>query len=528
MVRTRDSDAPFTLVGEGELRRLARAGLVEWAEADGEAELMGILSPYYDDAQWNLDMVGAEGTFRRDWLGQGIRVGVLDSGINPHPDFGDRLLPGHNFIPDGDPEDTSDTFGHGTRIAGLIAGAGEDGYLGTAPEALLVPLKVTDGKSVKVSVLCTAIYSAIDDYGCRVLNLSMGVQTEYAALREAVAYAEEKGVIIVSAVGNNGSGTLYYPAGYDTVIGVGAVDENGALYRYSNHNAGVFLTAPGVDVRSTAREGGYILSTGTSFAVPQAAGAAAVLLGMDADLAPGRLRGILAAAASDCGEAGYDEYYGYGILNLGGSAAVLEEGKEVPILPAPDPWTACPRDETCPLSAFTDLTPAAWYHNGVHYALQQGIMKGVGEGTFQPEGSSSRAMVVTILWRLEGSPESAEDLTFRDVSPEAWYADAVRWAAGTGIVQGYDETSFGPNDPVTREQLAVILFRYDTGRGSEPEALAEPVFSDAASISPWAKEAVGWAVSLGILRGTADNLLQPGASATRAQTATMLMRYTED
>ncbi len=528
MVRTRDSDAPFTLAGEGELRRLARAGLVVWAEADGEAELMGTLSPYYDDAQWNLDMVGAEGAFLRDCLGQGIRVGVLDSGINPHPDFGDRLLPGHNFVQEGDPEDTSDTFGHGTRIAGLIAGAGEDGYLGTAPGALLVPLKVTDGKSVKVSVLCTAIYSAIDDYGCRVLNLSMGVQTDYAALREAVAYAEEKGVIIVSAAGNNGSGTLYYPAGYDTVMGVGAVDENGALYRFSNHNASVFLTAPGVDVRSTAKEGGYILSTGTSFAVPQAAGAAAVLLGMEAGLDPGRLRGILAATASDCGEEGYDEYYGYGILNLGECAAALEEGREVPVLPPLPPWAVCSRDETCPLAAFTDLAMEAWYHDGVHYALEQGIMNGVGEGTFLPEGLASRAMVVTILWRLEGSPEGTEELTFGDVSPEAWYAGAVRWAAGTGIVQGYDETSFGPNDPVTREQLAVILYRYDAFRGNTYETPAEPDFADAGDISPWAKEAMGWAVSRGILRGTAENQLQPGASATRAQTATMLMRYTED
>ena len=217
-----------------------RAGRLEWAERDGEAillepegdaELLGTLSPYYADKQWNLDMIGADAAFRQGFLGQGIRVGVLDSGVNPHPAFGDRLLAGHNYVQDAnDPEDTTDTFGHGTRVAGLIAARTEEGYIGTAPQALIVPLKVTDGKSVKISAVCEAIYGAVDEYGCQVLNLSMGVRSDYTVLREAVAYAESKGVVVVSAVGNNGSNAMYYPAAYDTVIGVGAVDCNSVLY----------------------------------------------------------------------------------------------------------------------------------------------------------------------------------------------------------------------------------------------------------------------------------------------------------
>jgi len=331
IVKLKTSDTPFAVVSEGEMRRLDRAGLLEWAEPDGDVLLLGALSPYYPDEQWNLDMIGADAAFRLNCLGQGIRVGVLDSGVNPHPDFGDRLLPGHNYIQDAeDPEDTADTYGHGTRIAGLIAAETEEGYIGAAPRALIVPLKVTDGKNVKISALCSAIYGAIEDYGCQVLNLSMGVRSDYQSLREAMAYAESMGVVVVSAVGNNGSNAMYYPAGYETVIGVGAVDSNSVLYYHSDHNESVYLTAPGVDIRSTASRGGYTASTGTSFAVPQVSGAAAVLLGMDGTLTPERIRKILAETASDAGDEGYDEYYGFGILNLAGCVSLLTEGEDLP------------------------------------------------------------------------------------------------------------------------------------------------------------------------------------------------------
>ena len=207
----------------------------------------------------------------------------------------------------------------------MIAGAGAGGYIGVAPEAELVPLKVTDGKSVKISAICLAIYGGIDDFGCDLLNLSLGVSKEYLSLQEAIAYAEGKNVTVVSAAGNAGNRAYYYPAAYDSVIGVGSVDRNGSWYSGSNHNDSVFLTAPGVEVRTTAAYGGYTLGTGTSFAVPQVTGAAAVLLGIDPSLSPSEIRGILSRTASDRGAAGYDEYYGYGILNLSACAELLEE-----------------------------------------------------------------------------------------------------------------------------------------------------------------------------------------------------------
>ena len=349
-----DSTEPFDVVSEEAALRLARAGLLEWYEPDGEAELLesesdalleeaGLMdSPYYGQAQWNLDLVGADATFSRSCLGQGIRVGVVDSGINPHPDLADCLLPGSNYIEStANTGNTTDTYGHGTRVAGLIAGAGIGGYIGTAPGAEVVPLKVTDGQTVKISAICRAIYGGIDDYGCDVLNLSLGAQTEYQALKEAVEYAESRGVSVVAASGNAGTSAFYYPAKYETVIGVGSVDQNGTWYDHSTHNSSVFLTAPGVNVRSTDYRGGYTLCTGTSFAVPQVSGAAAALLGIDAAMPPAAVRNILARTASDRGAEGYDEYYGYGILNLSACAELL---KEAIVVDADTPCSFLPAD----------------------------------------------------------------------------------------------------------------------------------------------------------------------------------------
>ena len=320
IVRLAGEAEPFRVVTGDEVNRLLAEDALLWYEEDAALSLMDGESAYYESYQWNLTAIGADRAFARGYAGQGIRVGVLDSGVNPHPDFESRLLPGRCYIENAkDPDDTSDSFGHGTKVAGLLAGAGEHGCVGAAPMAQIVPLKCTDGQSVRVSALCRAIYGGIDDFGCRVLNLSLGIATEYHALAEAAAYAEERGVVLVASVGNGGVEKLNYPAAYGTVIGVGAVGRDGISYERSNHNESVFLTAPGVEVRTTDARGGYSPVTGCSFAVPQVAGAAAVLLSADGSLTPAGIRECLAAAAKDAGGAGYDEYYGYGILDLASS-----------------------------------------------------------------------------------------------------------------------------------------------------------------------------------------------------------------
>ena len=189
---------------------------------------------------------------------------------------------------------------------------------------------------------------------------------------------------------------------------------------------------------------------------------------------------------------------------------------------------ACPKDDSCPMGSFDDLDKALWYHDGVHWALDSGVMNGVGHGAFDPGGDTSRAMLVTMLWRMEGQPTADYEMTFTDVPENAWYTEAVRWAAACGIVTGYNAETFGPSDPLTREQLAAILCRYAGQKGVDTalgEATPFSGFVDTQDVSDWAIRSLRWAVAAGIVNGVGDSRLSPKAGATRAQVATMLMRY---
>lgn len=184
----------------------------------------------------------------------------------------------------------------------------------------------------------------------------------------------------------------------------------------------------------------------------------------------------------------------------------------------------CPRDASCPMSGYTDLNMGEWYHDGIHYCLDEGLMDGVDAGMFAPNATTSRAMIVTILWRLQGSPEAEVEETFTDVSPDAWYAKAIAWAVAEGVADGYGEGLFGPNDAITREQLAAMLWRYAARPESEGGLSA---FADGAEVSVWAQQAMSWAVSLGLINGVDSDRLDPKGQATRAQTATILMRFVQ-
>ncbi len=186
----------------------------------------------------------------------------------------------------------------------------------------------------------------------------------------------------------------------------------------------------------------------------------------------------------------------------------------------------CPRDATCPMYGFPDLDLHAWYHNGVHYCLARGLMVGFDDGTFRPAGTTTRGQIVTILWRLAGSPAADGGTDFSDVPANAWYAEAIGWAVGAGVAEGYGDGSFGPDDPVTREQLAAILCRFTASQGRDVAAGADlSAFTDAGQVSAWAREAMAWACTEGIITGVSDTTLLPRGNATRAQAAAMLSRF---
>lgn len=170
---------------------------------------------------------------------------------------------------------------------------------------------------------------------------------------------------------------------------------------------------------------------------------------------------------------------------------------------------------------FTDVKSGNWFYDAVKYAYAQGLMTGTSATTFAPNGTMNRAMIVTVLYRLEKSPAVTGASKFTDVPAGQWYSDAVAWAAANKIVNGYDETTFGPMNAVTREQMAAILFRYEQYKGLENVTLEENLnrFPDQNKISAYAIPALQWAVGQKIINGNADGTLDPTGTATRAQVA---------
>gem|GEM_PF-5423462 len=178
---------------------------------------------------------------------------------------------------------------------------------------------------------------------------------------------------------------------------------------------------------------------------------------------------------------------------------------------------------------YDDVTEDDWFHDAVEYVTENGLMNGVGDNKFDPLGDTTRGMIVTILWRYEGSPAAEGESPFADVPEGEWFTDAVKWAAANGIVLGYGDGNFGPKDPITREQFAAILYRYEQYKGGGfTGAWYFPLdFEDAADVSDWADEAMHWCVMKGIITGVTETTLVPGGQATRAQAAMILMRFCE-
>lgn len=180
---------------------------------------------------------------------------------------------------------------------------------------------------------------------------------------------------------------------------------------------------------------------------------------------------------------------------------------------------------------FTDIADNAWYAEAVRYVYEHGLMAGTSATTFAPDATTSRSMIATILWRMAGSPVVNYAMDYTDVAQGQWYSEAIRWAASEGIASGYGNT-FGTHDPITREQLAVMLYRfaqeqgYDVSIGENTNILS---YTDVADLSEYAISAMQWAVGAGIITGTGDgSTLSPHGQATRAQAAVMLMRFCEE
>lgn len=187
-----------------------------------------------------------------------------------------------------------------------------------------------------------------------------------------------------------------------------------------------------------------------------------------------------------------------------------------------------PDTHNCPSKSFDDLDVTLWYHLDVDYVLENGLMKGTDTRTFAPNGNLTRAMLVTVLYRMENEPSTNRSIPFSDVDMGAYYANAVSWAKQNGIVKGMTENEFAPNDNITREQIAAIMYRYAQYKGMDAVILEENLhFADADEISEYAVSSMNWAVGTGLINGKSESTLAPKDNATRVEVTAILHRFME-
>jgi subtilisin family serine protease len=305
---------------------------VDFVESDSQASF--VTSDSFESAEysesWGVEAIGAEVVHSHDFTGRGIKIAILDTGVDyRHPDLSPNYAGGYDFVNDDD--DPMDDNGHGTHVAGIIAAARDGkGVLGVAPEAEYYAVKVSDGRGKgSFSGLIEGIDWAIE-HDVDIVTMSITGTGGTMALQRAVQDAyNEYGLILVAAVGNGGSGDVLFPAAYKEVIGVGSVNEENEKSSFSRIGEEVELVAPGSDIRSAAIGGKYRVTSGTSMATPFVAGAAALMLQSDEEMwketggvdgdgewTNDEVRQVLRETATDLGEEGVDETFGYGLLNL--------------------------------------------------------------------------------------------------------------------------------------------------------------------------------------------------------------------
>ena len=410
-----------------------------------------------------------------------VRVAFIDSGVSTKHLDASRVAAGENLIFPA--RDTDDRVGHGTATAGILLGSAELGIPALAAEAIVVPLVCYDTYPSGVAergdakLLADAIRRAVDNYDCRIVNISMGIAADDPDLAAAVAYAEEKGVLLVSAVGNdyeNAPDIAYYPAAYDSVVGVGAYD--GAGVAAFSGRIGVSVVAPGVGIAAVTNrnEAKAVRRSGTSYACAYVTGVLADMLAADSTLTAADARAALYAAARDVGEPGFDAASGYGLV----TAAY----------------------------GFVDVHPADWFYDSVQTLTARGIVTGVSRTVFAPDGVMTHGDFVTLLWRACGAPGES----------------AAAWAAEAGIADADAEVRTAP---LAREDAAILLWRYAAYLGMERWRRAPAdTFADSGKFSIDAVAPIAWAAEYGIFRGTGARIFAPHATLTRAEAAVLLTR----
>ena len=291
---------------------------------------------YNETIRYNLAGINIEEAWSSCYQGQDITVAVIDTGVDlDHPDLQANLISGKSFVSGTSSAD--DDYGHGTHVAGIIAGVNNNGgIIGVAPKANIMPIKVLDEDGNG------SIYDLVEglewatEHQAQVINISLGSISNSATLKEAVDYAYNQGVLLVAAAGNCGDSSYYlngcyyqdqplYPGAYDNVIAVAATDTNDNQSSFSNQGSYIEIAAPGSNIFSTYLAGGYATMSGTSMATPHVAGLAALIWSQNPDWTNQQVRSQINNTAEDLGASGWDNQFGYGRIDAAAAMDTLQD-----------------------------------------------------------------------------------------------------------------------------------------------------------------------------------------------------------
>ncbi|MGG3004700.1 S8 family serine peptidase [Geobacillus stearothermophilus] len=484
-------------------------------------------------ANWGVAETKAAVMHTRGITGKGVKIAILDTGVDlHHPDLS---VAGGACLLSYCPNSYQDDNGHGTHVAGIIAAKDNNiGSVGVAPEASIYALKVLDryGEG-NVSTILAGIEWAIK-HQMDIINLSLAAPEDVPVLKEAVEKAYKSGILVVAAAGNNGHAngagdTVEYPAKYDSVVAVAAVNQDHVRMPYSATGAAVEMAAPGEGIYSTVpvsldpdgRHDGYTYMSGTSMAAPFVSGVLALYKQQYPERTNAQLRQMLRDRALDLGAPGKDPWYGYGLVqampntppelevkllsaNHGEvSFSVTPSGSDVkgyrvyrngtliePLQTAAIyqdyvvkgtyryAFSSVHRDgtESEPIGFmevtvsdpyYKDLSVHSWYMPEIVYLSSQGIVSGYRDGTIRPYAAITRAEAAVMLGRALHLDGTKRETAFRDVDSADFASGYIQSAYERGLISGYPDGTFRPQQPITRAETAIVLSRaYDLPDGA--------------------------------------------------------------
>ncbi|MFC4354175.1 S8 family serine peptidase [Chryseomicrobium palamuruense] len=531
-----------------------------------------------DRVPGNLTQIQTAASFTSPYTGRGVKVGVLDSGIDTeHRDL--KVVGGvctyDSFCSAGVPYD--DDEGHGTHVAGIIAAlANGTGVVGVAPNVELYSIKALSefGSGTTTSIVRGIEWAIQNDLD--ILNLSITSDENEPAIANALKVAYDKGMILVGAAGNKGvaeTSTVTYPAKYDTVIAVGAVTSKNTKLLESSVGPEVEFTAPGEQILSTYpmewdftddKADGYTMMSGTSMAAPHVTGLLALYKERFPDLTNKELRTLLVGTVTDLGTAGRDRLYGHGLISykkvlpgyleltttvsksqltvtskeparltsitIGSTKYPISNGKSIVYgvkgnYSVAAEWNKDGKTirEMIPVSLtepdYKDVRGDSWYARHIGFLHYKDQIEGFLDGTFRPQAEITRAQAITLIARAKGLDGAQRKTEFPDVNPASFASGYIQSAVEAGITGGYTDGTFRPDKLVTRAEMAILVQR----AFSLPTPTTANPFTDVTS-GMASYNAIRAIVAKNVTTGFSDKTFRPYQPMTRSEYAAFLAR----